>query len=62
MYLNNACMIYNTMKLHGNVYPQDLTLHIYGTNGSAQLQVYDDWSNIYYHIHGEDLDVYTWQG
>lgn len=59
LYQNNTGMVYKTMRLHGNIYPQDLTLH---ANRFDQLQMYDDWNNAYYHVNGEDLVVYTWQG
>ena len=33
LYQNNVGMVYKTMRLHGNIYPQELTLHVYGKMG-----------------------------
>ena len=43
-----------------NIYPPELTLHVYGKNKTRDVKMYDDWNNIYHHVSDENLGEYTW--
>ena len=50
------------MLKQGCLYPSAITLHFYGIEGHEDLDIYDDWGNIYHFVDDNVLDRYTWQG
>ena len=56
LYQNNAGMIFKTMSRKGSIYHPELTLHVYGEIKTGEVQMYDDWNNIYHH--GEPRQIH----
>ena len=62
LYRNGAETVFKTMLKQGCLYPSTITLHFYAQEGHEDLDIYDDWGNIYHFVDDNVLDSYTWQG
>ena len=60
LYQNNTGMIFKMMSQQETIYPLEITLHVYGEIKMGEVQLYDDWNNIYHHVLEENLGKYMW--
>ena len=58
LYRNGADTIFKIMLKQGCLYPLAITLHFYGIKRHEDLDIYDDWGNIYHFVDDNVLESY----